>query len=87
MSSFFLDPSIPLIMQKIHIQAVSTLNLESVDLWLDGKFLTTLVEPNFETWWQLEIGDHFIWVETLLNNGDSLRSPTISINVMDRPQK
>jgi membrane carboxypeptidase/penicillin-binding protein PbpC len=84
MSRFFIDTSIPSELQKIHIQVAISLNPEKINLWLDGKLLITLFSPYLETWWQLELGDHSLWVEAQLENGDILRSSIINFSVMEK---
>ncbi len=84
-SIFLLNSSLSQEEQKIHIQVASPYPLNRVDLWLDGKLLTSLYAPTYETWWQLEIGTHSLWAESHNSTSGYLCSSTIHFKVESAP--
>ena len=67
--------------QQVHIEAVSSVGLSEVSLWLDGILLVRRTQPPFDAWWPLEAGEHSIWAEGLTSGGELLQSPAVNIVV------
>jgi membrane carboxypeptidase/penicillin-binding protein PbpC len=67
--------------QKIHFEVISTVPVQEVHFWLDGERIATLSQPPYETWWALELGEHTLWAEGILQNGDSVQSPVVHFSV------
>lgn len=71
----------PLESQSIKISALTSLNLRSVKLWIDDQLLAELSSPPFETWWNLQAGNHQVWAQALLSNGELVSSLPVTFTV------
>ena len=78
---FHLNPNLNIEAQRLHIEAVNATGVIQVTLWLDGELLATLNSPPFEAWWPLEVGEHSLWAEGQMLNGEPLKSPVVTFQV------
>jgi hypothetical protein len=80
---YIISPNLDRESQRIHFEAVSTVALSEIRFWLDGVQIAALTQPPYETWWILEVGEHTLWAEGTLPNGDSWQSPAIHFTVSE----
>jgi len=78
---YFLSSSIPEDAQSVHIEAVSSADIELVSLWVDGDLIASLDEPPFEVWWVLKLGEHHVWAEAVTEGGEPLISEAVLFEV------
>ncbi|MFH1635344.1 MAG: PBP1A family penicillin-binding protein [Chloroflexota bacterium] len=67
--------------QQVHVEAVTSVGLSEVSLWLDGVLLVTRAQPPFDAWWPLEVGEHSVWAKGLTSGGELLQSPAVNFVV------
>ena len=84
-SIFLLSKTLSNNIQKIHIQIGVDYPFEEVLLWLDGKLITSLSSPSYETWWEIQLGDHTLWAEGHHPDYGNFRSQTTVFNVISEP--
>ncbi|MCI0398582.1 MAG: penicillin-binding protein, partial [Chloroflexi bacterium] len=72
---FYLSTSLPPEAQRILLQVVSGEHYQDVTVWLDGRPLAGFSQPPYEVWWQLELGEHQLYVTGLAANGEMAASP------------
>jgi hypothetical protein len=80
---FKIDQSQDINSQRLHIEAVSAIDLSEVKIWLDNQLVASLSEPPYELWWTLVPGNHTCWAEGVSNNGEAIISPATSFVVED----
>ena len=76
-----LNPLVDTNAQRLHIQVANSIEVDLVEIWLDGLLLTTLKGPPYEFWWSLEPGEHTLWATEPSTAGDSNHSQTITFTV------
>jgi 1A family penicillin-binding protein len=69
--------------QRLLIQVATSLDLEEINLWLNGSLLKILVDPPWQFWWPLESGEHTLRASGSTTSGDSLQTQEISFSVLD----
>ncbi|MCB9437956.1 MAG: penicillin-binding protein 1C [Anaerolineales bacterium] len=74
---FQLTPLTPTDTQRIKLAVVTPANTVSVSYWLDDTLLTTLDDGLFDYWWALELGEHTLTAQALLDTGEALESQPI----------
>jgi penicillin-binding protein 1C len=67
--------------QRIPIQAVGAGDLVEVDLYVDGELLASLDAAPYQAWWELVEGEHRVWAEGRLQNGERVTSEVVTIRV------
>lgn len=78
-----IDPNFDISSQQILVEAKVNSEIEAVSFWIDGEMVHFVDEAPFETWWQLEFGEHQFWVEGVsVDNGNSYSSEIVSISVV-----
>lgn len=70
--------------QRMHIKALGPAGMELVNIWLDGEIIASFAEPPYETWWELQEGQHQVWVEAVTNVGEILESALVHFEVIDQ---
>ncbi len=80
-SVYFLSARLPVDSQSLHIEAVSSVGVTQVSLWVDDELVETLAGPPYETWWVLQEGQHQVWAEASNGDGDKLISTPIHFEV------
>jgi hypothetical protein len=45
--------------------------------------LITFAQPPYQVWWQLEPGEHRLWVTSLAADGNPITSPVTAFTVYD----
>ncbi len=80
---FALSPSIPLQSQRIEVLALadSSLALQSVELWVDGRAWHSWASPPYRAWWPLAAGQHTFEVVGVDAVRGRLTSPPIRVSV------
>lgn len=73
-----LDPAA----QQIPIQVNVGEGLTQVTIWVDDNLYAVLNETPYQTWWQLSLGEHRIWVEAVNRTGDRVQTDIIIVNVL-----
>jgi len=72
-----LDPNT----QRLHIEVVASIQLDQVNIWVDGNLWKSINGPQFEAWWPLTIGKHVLWAESLTDSNETLTSSLVSFTV------
>jgi hypothetical protein len=68
--------------QRIHLAAASQANFSQVTLWLDGQKIASFSDgPPYESWVELTPGEHQVWAEGSLAEGNWLRSNLVNFSV------
>ncbi|MFO3796904.1 MAG: penicillin-binding transpeptidase domain-containing protein, partial [Anaerolineales bacterium] len=78
---YVLTDSIPRAEQRLHLQALTSLPLQSLTFWVDGHALLTLTSWPYEAWWPLELGEHSFYAEALTLDGKVVRSERVRVEV------
>lgn len=81
---YFITAEIPLAEQRLHLQAMSRIPLQSLTFWVDARPLITLATWPYEAWWPLEPGKHTFHAEAVTATGEQVRSEEIQIEVRRR---
>jgi 1A family penicillin-binding protein len=79
-SVYRISAKIPVENQAVKITLAAQSKIDQVELWLDGKLLTTLKEAPFKYWWRLAVGSHRLWAVSILNNQEVI-SPIVTFTV------
>ncbi|MBN1231458.1 MAG: penicillin-binding protein 1C [Anaerolineales bacterium] len=81
-SSFLISHDLQYESQKIEIQVVSFMEMDSVSLYLDDQLLGIKTTSPYSWWWQLSVGDHSIYAVGTTTGGEEIRSETIQYCVV-----
>jgi penicillin-binding protein 1C len=80
-SVYHLAADIPLQSQQIVFSAGGSEVFNGITFYLDGTIYQRVSEIPYQTWWTLQIGNHELWAEALLADGQVLRSETVTFVV------
>lgn len=81
LANFRIDSGFDTSAQKILIEAVTSVGISEVTIWVDGISLATLNEPPFQFWWQLSPGEHQLWATGLTGDNRLISSELITFTV------
>ena len=81
-TTYRIDPNIDLSSQQLQIQVAAGQGISQIEIWVDGKMLTTLSSPPYQAWWTLSAGEHQFWVEGVNANGERVKSDVVTITVV-----
>ncbi len=80
-SIYWMDPSFAAQAQRIPLEAAGSGILGETSLWVDGELLASFESPPYLAWWQLEAGEHTVWVQGSDSQGNTLTSEMVSFEV------
>jgi len=78
-----LDPGFEPSAQQLQIAVAAGAGLSQVTIWMDGNLLAALTSPPYQTWWTLSPGEHRFWAEAVNENGQFVKSETVTITVIN----
>ena len=81
-TTYRLDPDFDLATQQLMVEAIVGQGFTEISLWVDDALLETFSTPPYQTWWQLEIGQHKFWAQGVGADGEVMRSEEIFVNVV-----
>ena len=80
---FFISPNLPLSAQRIPIRVAYAGNLSQLTIFLDGVSIATFTHAPYETWWELEAGEHMVRIEGVDNAGNPLPPVELQFTVVE----
>lgn len=78
---FQISPLLPPETQRLRLTVGAPPETESITYLLDGEALATVAESPWETWWELEQGDHELIAQAQLTDGTTETSAAIPFSV------
>ncbi len=81
-----LNPGLPEDSQRIPIEAVGPNQLSQVTIWIDNALLASFDQPPYRVFWQLAPGEHILRAEAKTNQGETIISEPVQIEVTDESQ-
>ncbi|HEX9389122.1 MAG TPA: penicillin-binding protein 1C [Anaerolineales bacterium] len=82
-TTYRIDPNFDPAAQQVPIEVASGKGLSQITIWLDGNLLATLSSPPYQAWWSLSTGEHRFWAQGLNANGETVKSETVTITVLN----
>ena len=73
--------SVPAEAQRLPLEAVSDVGLRELRIVVDEQVVAVLRERPYQTFWQLEIGAHVVWLEGVTDAGEILTTEPIFFEV------
>ncbi|MEW6402393.1 MAG: penicillin-binding protein 1C [Chloroflexota bacterium] len=67
--------------QQLLIEALIGPGVTQVTFWVDGSLLGNADQSPYQTWWQLQPGEHRFWAEGVSSGGERLKSAEVIITV------
>jgi hypothetical protein len=83
-TTYRIDPNFDPAAQQLQIEVAAGSGISQVTIWIDGKVLTTLSSPPYQTWWSLSAGEHRFWTEGVDANGETVKSDIVTITVVNQ---
>jgi hypothetical protein len=80
---FQVSPVTPIDTQRLRLTVGTPPGTESVTYLLNGRELGTVSNEPWELWWTLELGDHELIAQAVLNDGTTQISDPINFRVTD----
>lgn len=77
---FNIEASRPLSAQRIRFAAAAITDIQQVTFFLNGQPFATETFP-FETWWEMQVGQHQIYAGGVLSDGTVFSTPPVTITV------
>ena len=67
--------------QRILLEAIAPAGALEVSLWLDGQLLASFAAAPYQFWWPLAPGEHQLWAEARLGDGQTVQSAVVKFVV------
>ncbi len=77
-----IDPNFDPSAQQLQIEVAAGQGVSPVTIWVDGNVLTTSSSPPYQAWWTLSAGKHRFWAEGVNSNGETIKSDTVTIDIV-----
>jgi hypothetical protein len=85
-AGYMIDLTLPEESQRIAVSARpgTTIDLDRVTLFVDGRVLASFKTPPYRAFWQLQEGEHVFWAEGVDRDGEKVRSDKVRIRVKNK---
>lgn len=80
-SVYRIDPRRPLDLQRLRVRLSVPADAESVTLYIDGEPFEIWASGPYETWWELEAGQHVFELAASLISGETIRTAPATVTV------
>ncbi|MEM7798117.1 MAG: transglycosylase domain-containing protein [Chloroflexota bacterium] len=81
-SAYRLSPTLPAENQRIAIEAITNIQLESLDIYLNGEPLEGFRQPPFVAYWPIEVGIYEVWAEGVDYSGGLFTTERVRFEVV-----
>jgi hypothetical protein len=82
-TTYRITPDLDLNAQQLALSTLTGSDFTQVTFFVDGSALTTLSAPPYQTWWTLSLGTHQFWSEGVGINGETVKSNTVTVTVVE----
>jgi hypothetical protein len=68
--------------QRILLEVVGEFGLRDVTIWVDGSAVARFESAPYRSWWILTEGEHQVWAEGFLEDGEYVVSEQVTFSVI-----